>query len=264
MLMNDFLNDLGIPPHDQILPKSATQTESVPVITSSEGPPNPNRVCSDGERTNYLTRLAGSWIRQGIEIQSVKLMALGWNSSNDPPLSNENVTATCDNILKTHQSRNPSGIVAEAATPLFDLGEASVHAMLRNPPPPRRWLLKDCLPYGKVGMIVAPGGTGKSMFALQLVVSLAVGSKFAGHWDIGETGASLVLFGEEDTEEIHRRLYNVVGATVPANPAALAAIDRSVYIKSMIGVDNLMTRNNATGAVLLTDYADRLICDPKK
>lgn len=220
---------------------------------------DPYRICSDGERTNHLTKLAGRWIGEGNEIQVVKLLAIGWNASNTPPLDQDIVTSTCESILRTHQKNHPARKVGGHIYPLFDINEAKVHTMIRTPPPQRKWLLKNCLPYGKVGMIIAPGGTGKSMFALQLSVSLATGDKFVDCWEIGEIGASLLLFGEEDTEEIHRRLHNVVASLGQTSPTKISAIESRVHAKSMTGIDNQMTRILPSGSVTLTDYTDRLI-----
>ncbi|WP_323509723.1 helicase RepA family protein [Glaciimonas sp. CA11.2] len=203
--------------------------------------------------------MAGKWIGEGKEIQVVKLMALGWNASNTPPLDHDIVTSTCEGILRTHQNNHPVARVGGDISLLFDLNEAKVHNMICNPPPQRKWLLNDCLPYGKVGMIIAPGGTGKSMLALQLSVSLATGDKFVDYWEIGEVGASLLLFGEEDTEEIHRRLHNVVASLGQTSPTKISDIESRVHAKSMTGIDNQMTRSLPAGSVTLTDYADRLI-----
>jgi RecA-family ATPase len=69
-------------------------------------------------------------------------------------------------------------------------------------------LFKDIIPCGKVILLVAPGGTGKTMFAIQLGASVATGCPFADVWETGETGGALLLLGEDDDEELHRRTLN--------------------------------------------------------
>ena len=44
-----------------------------------------------------------------------------------------------------------------------------------GPPPPRRWLVKDWLPAGRVTLLAGQGGVGKSRLALQLSAGIASG-----------------------------------------------------------------------------------------
>jgi hypothetical protein len=220
--------------------------------------PDPHRICADGERTEHLTRLAGRFIGEGDDIRDVKLKLLEWNACNTPPLDHHNVIATCESILHTHQRNHPGLPRSTELLPLFDISEAKVHSMINTQPPQRRWLLKNCLPYGKVGMIVAPGGTGKSMFVLQMAVALATGEKFINLWDIGEVGSSLILFGEEDVDEIHTRLHNIA-APHGNDPQQSSDIIKRVHLKSVVDMDNLMTRSNKDVGVLVTEYVERLI-----
>lgn len=46
-------------------------------------------------------------------------------------------------------------------------------------PPDRRWLIRDWMPRGRVGMLTGAGGRGKSWLALQLATRVATGS---GEW----------------------------------------------------------------------------------
>lgn len=80
---------------------------------------------------------------------------------------------------------------------------------LTNPPPPRRWLLQGILPLGKVGMLAAEGGAGKTMALCQLALSVATGKAWLGAWNVAREGVGkvLVVLGEEDAEEANRRMY---------------------------------------------------------
>ena len=44
-----------------------------------------------------------------------------------------------------------------------------------GPPPPRRWLVEDWLPAGRVTLLAGQGGVGKSRLALQLAAGIASG-----------------------------------------------------------------------------------------
>jgi len=152
-----------------------------------------------------------------------------------------------------------SPLVTNGLEPLFDLTTASVSQFLKEPPAKRRWLLHNTLPLGKVALLVAPGGTGKSFFSIQLAVAVATGTRLANRWEVGEIGSTLILCAEEDDLDIHHRLRAVLNATVGDDPAMLSAVSQRVLIKSMLAQDNLMTRSKDRGEVVQTDYVDRLL-----
>lgn len=94
--------------------------------------------------------------------------------------------------------------------PLSDFG------WLHQNPPPRRALLQkdgECiLPLGKVGFFVGEGGVGKSWALSQLSVAVATGTDWLETFQVpGEAiGGVVMAMGEEDTEEMHRRVHHVV------------------------------------------------------
>ena len=143
----------------------------------------------------------------------------------------------------------------EPIEPLFDISEASVVDFLVAPPPPRIYLLEECLPMGKVGLLVGMGGVRKSQFMLQTQIAIATGKLLCGHWFIGERGNTLGLYAEEDTEELHRRLYY---ATEGLNKKDKKLIEERVHIKSMTGHNNQMVSKELY-EVVITDFVERLI-----
>lgn len=86
-------------------------------------------------------------------------------------------------------------------------------------PPARRWLLEQdnpedegastrgWLPRGKVGMLAAGGGVGKTMALVSLAISVATGRKWFG-LTVGSTGRVLLALAEEDLEEVQRRIFH--------------------------------------------------------
>lgn len=68
------------------------------------------------------------------------------------------------------------------------------------------------MPAGKVAMLVAPGGTGKSQALVQLAVSVASGKKWLGTYNVANPGPVLLALGEEDADEMHRRIRKAVRA----------------------------------------------------
>ena len=238
------------------------QLNHIDAASMPHSSPDLQKVCGDGERTAHLTKLAGKWIAEGREFNEVIMLAQGWNANNTPPLDTAKVSSTCASILKTHQRNHPNqpiGFVSTNIQPLFPLNVALVGKYLTTDPPPRRWLLNNMLPFGKVGLIVAPGGTGKSQFMLQLCVSIATGVQLCNCWDVGESGGVLAIFAEDDDEEIHRRLRNISDMLLCSILGHHTSITNNLYIKSMVGQNNQMTSSLPSGGVKGTDYADRLI-----
>ena len=69
--------------------------------------------------------------------------------------------------------------------------------------PERRWIVRDWLPLGYVTGLFGPGGTGKSLVALQTQTSLAVGKPLFGI--PVEARRSIGVYCEDDEDELHRR-----------------------------------------------------------
>jgi hypothetical protein len=101
------------------------------------------------------------------------------------------------------------------------LGEWNV---LRDAPPARQWLLerpdeetngatrKGVLAMGKTGLLISPGGVGKTLALVQLAISVATGRPWFDHFLTPNPGRVLIALAEEDVEEIWRRAYVVARA----------------------------------------------------
>lgn len=89
---------------------------------------------------------------------------------------------------------------------------------LDSAPPRRRWLLeaddpetdghsrRGWLPMGKVGMLAAAGGVGKTIALVQLAAAVATGREWYG-LHVATPGRVLLALAEEDAEEVRRRIY---------------------------------------------------------
>lgn len=123
-------------------------------------------------------------------------------------------------------------------------------------PPKRTWLLRDAradaagvLPLGRVGQIVAEGGAGKTMLLAQLAVCVATATKWLGAFDVVSPGRVLLALGEEDNDEIRRRLYRAaraVGSTMPP--------DGSIVALPLAGVTCPMIETDTAGNPRETDF----------
>lgn len=148
---------------------------------------------------------------------------------------------------------------AGAVLPLVDPKLTNVAYMLDTPPPARRWLLKDVLPLGVVGVLAAGGGTGKSYLSLQLAVCMTAGRPFLGI-DIGESGSVLMLAAEDEADEIHRRLRRIVDTMKhdgDLDDYTTARVAERLHIASRVGHDNRLTADMG-GQVVPTDTGERI------
>lgn len=148
--------------------------------------------------------------------------------------------------------------------PLFSIAEFTADRFLGKEPPSRRWLITKVLPFGKVGVIVAPGGTGKSNLLLQAGVSVATGVPLLDIWEVGEVGGVFMLLAEDDEEEIHRRVDNIIRQLAVVHQfEAIEALRKNLILKSMVAENNLMTETNVSREVQQTHYVQRLIATAK-
>jgi RecA-family ATPase len=89
--------------------------------------------------------------------------------------------------------------------PVFDASE-----LADQPIPPREWHVADVLPAKQVSLLYGDGGTGKSLLAAQLAASTVLGRPWIGI-DVRQ-GDVLFLTAEDDRDEVHRRLADIVRA----------------------------------------------------
>lgn len=81
--------------------------------------------------------------------------------------------------------------------------------------PVRHWLVADLIPMANVTQLSGDGGLGKSLLTLQLAVCAALQQQWCGFTVM--PCRSLLIFCEDDPDEIMRRLYEVTqayGATI--------------------------------------------------
>jgi RecA-family ATPase len=91
--------------------------------------------------------------------------------------------------------------------PYEDVEPLDLDAMFETLPPDLNFILPGLLP-GTVGSLIAAGATGKSWFAVQVAVGVALGRPIAGGAIIpGSPGPVTILAGEDPKEILHHRAY---------------------------------------------------------
>lgn len=115
-------------------------------------------------------------------------------------------------------------------------------------PPKRVWLLRDdrtqnsdgTLPQGKVGLLLAEGGIGKTMLLLQLAIAIATATPWLGTLSVPSEGRVLALLGEEDLEESVRRSFRArrsSNARIP-EPRSIVVLPLAGLPCSMVETDD--------------------------
>lgn len=226
--------------------------------------------CGDGQRTAHLVGLAGSYLARGFDVDQTIEHCLLWNERNTPPLDHDKVISTCHSIAASDARNHPDRERSQAflalrdattpATPWFDIADARIDDFLQVAPPPLRWVLDGFLPLGIVAAVVAQGGVGKSQLLMQLGYSVATGIPLAGQWPVGEVGTVLMLCAEDSREEVHRRVHRIhrqMGSAM--SPGMMANLQDNFLIRSMTGMDVLLTQAMKNGEIVRTRLAEQLL-----
>lgn len=142
-----------------------------------------------------------------------------------------------ENVLSLEEMRQQRA--SKQASPQAGRSRFFVASDLEGKPvPPRHWLVDALIPSGTVTLLSGDGGTGKSLIALQLAAACAMGKPWLGR-EITH-GPALFISAEDDQDELHRRLADVV----EAEDADLASLDR-LALRSLAGEDALLTALDA-------------------
>ena len=168
------------------------------------------------------------------------------HGSDDPfrgkevPLEFEEHIAALSGWLKAHPEDAKAQRLLREALKAMDEAEASAPLpdwtwTEAEDPPPRKWLVQDWLPAGRVTLLAGRGGAGKSRIILQLTAGIASGGGEGDAWidapqDILRLGKAVPSAGvpvayatwEDEEAEFARRLSEISGDEAPwVTPARL-------------------------------------------
>ena len=151
----------------------------------------------EGGRNTFLTR-AGGWLRHKVQDEYALVMLLrAINTAKcNPPLESSEV----DMVAKSVSRYSIQAPVTKSVLSL-ESGKVSLSAV---PPPVRKTVWGDMIYQGKYSVLAGPGGVSKTMLAIGLAVQVAIGQKWAEQ-SVAK-GASLLVLGEEDSDEVNRRV----------------------------------------------------------
>lgn len=139
-----------------------------------------------------------------------------------------------DDAFDDHAGRSSSPL------PSHDQARAAID--LTCAPKPRRYLVRDLLPHPVCGLVIAPGGTGKSFLTLSLAVAISTARLFLDV-EVDEPGSVVIIAGEDDLDELHRRFVPIMQReTAFLEESEALAVMRDaqsrLYVVSRVGEDS--------------------------
>ncbi|MBI0476110.1 hypothetical protein D9601_12190 [Sphingomonas sp. MA1305] len=175
--------------------------------------------------------------------------SLGWSYLQGQALRSGNLSAHEQALV---QGFSPTGYQVPpgaSATPLPASPPPAIWfaaSDLSGPIPPREWLVPDVVPLSTVTMLGGDGGTGKSLIALQLALSVACGQFWLNR--VPKSGPALYLSAEDDRDELHRRI-----AAIAAHSGSSMADLGRLRLASLAGCDALLALAERNGTLVPTD-----------
>lgn len=135
--------------------------------------------------------------------------------------------------------------------------------------PPRQWLYGTQLIRGYVSVLVAPGGAGKSSYAMAVALALASGRELLGEHIFKSVNGSIFNL-EDPLDELDRRLaalmirHNVRREEVAGRIFLNDGEDRRLVMASMgeDGVTVIFPDEEAMIAEIITKQIGLVVCDP--
>jgi RecA-family ATPase len=121
-----------------------------------------------------------------------------------------------------------------------------------KPIPQRRWLVPGLIPWRNVTLLGGDGGLGKSLLALQLQASAALGKDWLGR--SVEPVKSYGFYAEDDSDEIQRRLADIV----KHHDADFGDLEK-MLVAPRVGQNNILAWPNRENGLNATRLYDGLL-----
>ena len=210
----------------------------------------------EGGRNSALATLVGRFISQGLTTKKTLEEAFDWNNSLEDPLDDDEVKRTHDSIWKTHLRNHPEAIDGVVSRSDIDYSFVRAFDLLSTPPVPRRYLLDQFLMERVVSLLIAPGGTGKSMLSLLIAVCVASGISLFDRFQAKAPRRVLFISGEDDLEELKRRLFKIL---VDESTEVRTLVAQNLVFIDFADKFELFTEKPIQGEIRITDVPEKII-----
>lgn len=141
-------------------------------------------------------------------------------------------------------------VPAVSAEPAYDLKKLAQDVQVR-------WVVENLVQAGKVGALVAAGGTGKTTLLLHLFICIATGRQFLGN---NVKQGSTVLLTNDDPQEDMVDALALVCRAMSLSDAEYAMVEHKVRVVSLQGLGGIKTFSTAIGgAATATGLVEALL-----
>lgn len=213
---------------------------------------------------NTAFQVIGELWDRGVTAQGALDLLLedgGWNDRCLPPWSQDELRQLIHNAYTYAQNdfgcRAADNIFGHVVIPVVEQPEddweiISAASWQDQPIPPRRWYVEDWIPANNVTLLYGDGAVGKSLVTLQLAAAGVTGTEWLG-LSIEQPGAVLMLMAEDEPDETHARLWEVI------KPFGRFAAYRDLHIISRAGMDAGLARFDRDGNMTATAIWPKLV-----
>lgn len=169
--------------------------------------------------------------------------ATGWQ----PPPSIAAAMAEFSPLARTDES-------ADGGTAPDWWQQYSTGPMLRSTPPAKEWIWPGILLAGKMMVLAGSGGSSKSYLMLATALQYALGNSW-GPFDFNgvDPGRVLLLYGEEDSADVHERLHSLRFAFMLTDKQT-RVIGERVAVLPLRGRQIELAKTDANHEVVMTDH----------
>lgn len=200
-------------------PRALLELESQPRTQSEGWITEALRGTSEGGRNDTCARLAGYFFKKGLNLDIVEALLMEWNERNDPPLPVHEVRTTIKSIEKSHamggsqftqlEYSDDSPVQEEQKESTFDVMKMCDYVKGYGGDGVS-WMVNDWLPDKSITFLISPPESYKTWILLDLAVSVASGVPFLGHYDVLQTGPTLIIQQEDSHSGLTDRLALIV------------------------------------------------------
>lgn len=204
------------------------------------------------ERIKLLGRIAREAVKRGVRdekqlsetVEAVFRRSGLWPQTNTGKdaerllaIANYNIPEAVTNALQYAPSTIHSGSVRTEKKPRLKLADGLL-TFSNDLPPPRDFVIQDLILAAKSALWAGLGGVSKSQLLMQASICTVLGLPFMGR--ATKAGAALLFFGEEDADEIFRRV-NAIAKVMHLTGEQLDLVKKRLRAFPMVGLDVRLT-----------------------
>jgi hypothetical protein len=179
------------------------------------------------ETVEAVFRRSGLWPKTDTGKDAERLLAI----------TNYNIPEAIANALQYAPSAIRTASIQTENAPRLNLADGLL-TFSNDLPPPRDFVIHDLILAAKSALWAGLGGVSKSQLLMQAAICTVLGLSFMGRST--KAGAAMLFFGEEDAEEIFRRV-NAIAKVMRLTGEQLDLVKKRLRAFPMVGLDVRLT-----------------------